>query len=356
MYEIGPIIIKAGKEQTYSTFGSGGGGYATTNSITISQIQMANLLGFDPENVPGGARWTAMMKRHLDAQEKTIEKEYNKALSSLEENLKDEIQDLKTSNPITSNSNTDKIAHELAIYDALASQRKIDLKVQIKESNKFYGGNPIGKSPYDYFPSFDRLGKQGLSFSEVFIERYKSLKAAYSAKLLERAIALLTAQAANVKAALNTAMAAEAAAKAAQAQRLKDAQAKIKQKQHPTAPPGVSVDQNLKEAKEKDQYFVNGDAHLYSWFYTKVRNRGDWDYKQKGRQYESFGNFNYGAVGTAAGIPEGVLLRAAGAAQTVSGTTSVEFGKWWADAPYGDDDVDQAWIKAGIDYAKSKGY
>lgn len=95
---------------------------------------------------------------------------------------------------------------------------------------------------------------------------------------------------------------------------------------------------------------------MLSWFYTQVRNKGEWDYKNGQPQYESFGNFNYGAVGTAAGISEAVLLRAAGAAQSLAGTSQAEFDKWWSEAPYGDDPVDQVWIKAGIDYAKSKGY
>ncbi|MNM55704.1 hypothetical protein D3C81_668520 [compost metagenome] len=131
----------------------------------------------------------------------------------------------------------------------------------------------------------------------------------------------------------------------------------IRLKHYPSAPPGISLEQNLKESAAQKNYFKNGGtAFLFSWFYAKVRNRGDWDYKQRGREFASFGNFNYGAVGAAAGISEAVLLRAAGAAQTVAGTSQAEFDKWWADAPYGDDPIDQAWIKAGIDYAKSQGY
>ena len=64
----------------------------------------------------------------------------------------------------------------------------------------------------------------------------------------------------------------------------------------------------------------------------------------------------WGECCTAAGISEAVLLRAAGAAQSLAGTSQAEFDKWWGEAPYGDDPVDQVWIKAGIDYAKSKGY
>lgn len=144
---------------------------------------------------------------------------------------------------------------------------------------------------------------------------------------------------------------------AAKATSLRDAREHVRLKQYPSAPPGVSLDGNLEFAKSQKDYFsIKGRGFLFSWFYTKVRNKGDWDYKNGQPQYESFGNFNYGAVGTAAGISETVLLRAAGAAQSLAGTSQVEFDKWWAEAPYGDDPVDQVWIKAGIDYAKSKGY
>lgn len=38
------------------------------------------------------------------------------------------------------------------------------------------------------------------------------------------------------------------------------------------------------------------------------------DYKQSSSVYQDFGNFNYGAVGTAVGFPDSVLLREAGRA------------------------------------------
>ncbi|WAH54532.1 polymorphic toxin type 44 domain-containing protein [Pseudescherichia vulneris] len=89
-----------------------------------------------------------------------------------------------------------------------------------------------------------------------------------------------------------------------------------------------------------------------------VRLHGPWDYKnQLGHQYDDFGNFNYGAVGTAAGFPEQVLLRGAGWAQGHSGNGNpAKFGVWYGAAPYGDDPADQVWIRAGIDYAKRTGF
>lgn len=125
----------------------------------------------------------------------------------------------------------------------------------------------------------------------------------------------------------------------------------------PMSPPGVSLESNMRTAQlQRKNFNRGGDGFLFSWFYTQVRNRGPWDYKQRGSQYESFGNFHYGAVGNAAGFSKETLLRAAGLAQTFAGTSVDVFGRWWSVAPYGDDPRDQYWIKEGIDYAKSRCY
>lgn len=82
-----------------------------------------------------------------------------------------------------------------------------------------------------------------------------------------------------------------------------------------------------------------------------------WNYKTRiGRQYENFGNFHYGAVGTAAGISSPVLLRAAGWAQSKSGNGQSKDGHWYGSPPFGDDPTDQFWIKCGIDYATRTGF
>lgn len=117
-------------------------------------------------------------------------------------------------------------------------------------------------------------------------------------------------------------------------------------------PPGVSVINNMMIAR-----FHRGPSALtYVWFYYQVRNHGPWDYKQRGSKYAAFGNFNYGAVGAAAGIPDQILLRAAGAAQILAGTSSPEFADYPGPDSYGDDPQDQTWIRAGIDYAKRSGF
>ncbi|WP_336854075.1 polymorphic toxin type 44 domain-containing protein [Pseudescherichia vulneris] len=119
------------------------------------------------------------------------------------------------------------------------------------------------------------------------------------------------------------------------------------------SPPGVDVISHMVIAR------FHGGATLmtYAWFFMMVRNHGPWDYKQANRKYANFGNFHYGAIGAAAGIPDGVLLRGAGAAQIVAGTSDpVEFAKYHSVDSYGDDPVDQTWIRAGIDYARRCGF
>ncbi len=119
-------------------------------------------------------------------------------------------------------------------------------------------------------------------------------------------------------------------------------------------PPGVSIVNNMMTAR----LHKGPSAITYLWFYEMVRLGGPWDYKtQIGRKYEDFGNFHYGAVGTAAGFAEQVLLRGAGWAQGKSGNGNPElFGMWYQSAPYGDDPKDQGWIRMGIDYAKRTGF
>jgi hypothetical protein len=75
-------------------------------------------------------------------------------------------------------------------------------------------------------------------------------------------------------------------------------------------PAGAGVDENIFIASLQPPYPL-----CLPWFYDQVRNKGPWDYKQQSPLYQSYGNFNYGAAGRAAGIPDYVLRRGAGAAQ-----------------------------------------
>lgn len=93
----------------------------------------------------------------------------------------------------------------------------------------------------------------------------------------------------------------------------------------PRAPDGVSLHLNMGTARHnKVRYKYGRGALLWFWFYEQVRNGGPWDYKKGGSEFEDFGNFHYGAVGTAAGFSSAILLRAAGAAQFRAGTIKKE--------------------------------
>jgi hypothetical protein len=110
-------------------------------------------------------------------------------------------------------------------------------------------------------------------------------------------------------------------------------------------PPGVSLDKNIDEASQHSPYGT--------WFYTQVRNKRPWDYKQQGSQYQDFGNFNYGATGYAVGYSQDTLDRMAGYAQQQAGTSKPEWGGPLGGAPYGDDPNDQSMINKGIQYTRN---
>ena len=116
-----------------------------------------------------------------------------------------------------------------------------------------------------------------------------------------------------------------------------------------TMPPGVSMDQNIQQSHAHSVLDTTG------WFKSQVQNKGPWDYKQQGAQYQDFGNFNFGLTAAATGIPEQVALRGAGDAQTKAGTSQDGWGGPWDlnGGPYGDDPADQAQIKKGYEYYNS---
>lgn len=120
----------------------------------------------------------------------------------------------------------------------------------------------------------------------------------------------------------------------------------------PLKPSNVSMRDNIHVMESlKHLSYVSGGigvALKYRSFYEFVRNGGPWDFKQINHKYADFGNFHYGVVGAAGGIPDSVLLRAAGWAQTRSGNHVARDGHPLGGAPYGDDPLDQEQIKNGI--------
>jgi RHS repeat-associated protein len=111
----------------------------------------------------------------------------------------------------------------------------------------------------------------------------------------------------------------------------------------PDGPPNACLTDNMDKAKKN---------YWNIWFYLKVRNGGDWDYKQQGKQYQDFGNFNYGATGHAFGYPDAVLRRMAGWANQRASKDRKHLGSPTGPYPYGDDPQDQRMIDLGIEWAR----
>lgn len=111
-----------------------------------------------------------------------------------------------------------------------------------------------------------------------------------------------------------------------------------------------SIEDNAKEAMRLQTASMLWGAWIFSDtdLYNSVRNGGKWDYKQRGGEWEDFGNFNYGVVTGAYGLSLETSLRGAGWAQQRAGTSDEkEWGDWRGGPPYGDDPKDQAEIRRG---------
>ena len=132
------------------------------------------------------------------------------------------------------------------------------------------------------------------------------------------------------------------------------------------APPGVSLDKDICQATEMGKGAPHVDpkaayaASFLVWLH-KVRYGGDWDYKTRDPSnvnVQNFGNFAFGATGTAMGIPEDILLAGAGLAQMQHDGSKHDTKR--LGVPFlgllggsnGDHPEDQDMIRRGIQYAK----
>lgn len=337
------IIVTRGIPRTPSVSGSGKSGYSSFN--------------------PGGAGHygddhhandnSFAYMDEWESREIQIKSAYRGMLQTLPQRVETDLAVVRALAPAAPNDPIAALSHELAVRDSLIAAKSTEAHEQEKLAMVFFGSDPSNKTVDDWM----RLYNAGRDPAKLLVDWTASISAAYTAKFIREEISLLTGHTARLIKALEEAQAAAAELKRNADLALRDAEERASRKQIPVFPPDVSLDSNLEEAKSKRDFFSNGGSgFLFSWFYKKVRNKGDWDYKQLGGQYQEFGNFNYGVVGTAAGFSEEVLLMAAGAAQSLAGTSKKEYGEWWADTPYGDDPVDQVWVRAGIEYAKSKGF
>lgn len=127
----------------------------------------------------------------------------------------------------------------------------------------------------------------------------------------------------------------------------------------PPAPPGVSVDDNMRRARELQDTLSKGWSSdmpvdpsygiMAAWF---PKNH-EMDYKQQDPRYQDFGNFNYGAVGSALGLGPYMLHGAAGVAQIMDKTWSAKLDLPFLSKQSGDTDQDYRQIDKGIAYERS---
>ena len=137
-------------------------------------------------------------------------------------------------------------------------------------------------------------------------------------------------------------------------------------------PSNVDIDANIREALNFKA--THSILETYYYFYLKVKNKGEWDYKQrdvenikagKESRYADFGNWHYGVIGNALGIPKEILLSSASGAQiSAHSKSNFLWGTAWnylsaiktGDFGYYDDPKDKAQILSGFEsYKESYG-
>jgi len=129
----------------------------------------------------------------------------------------------------------------------------------------------------------------------------------------------------------------------------------------PVRPADADIDANIKRARQhrpQGPFFAYDDA---KWFRDMVKDDAPWDYKRltPDSRYEDFGNFNYGATGSAVGFGLVTLLSEAGRVQTIPPGMKEKPKEWgypagriWGKGqyPYGDEPKDAKQIEAGRNY------
>lgn len=329
-----PISITGVGMPNFSSMGGvgGSGGYSNGGPM------MGHSAGFDHTGMRN-----FLAKTYPSVLSSAIQQEEQNYLikkSNLEKKVTDELIAAKSATGATGNSHEERTRNSFTLMETLILGKESEQKALDAVADSFYGAVFFTKTIDDYLAETFNRALRAMAPGDTINVWNTANKSAYAAKILKDEIALLKSKKDEV-----------------QKEMLRDAKRKVGRGILPSAPPSISLENNMQETLKNNLFYPSiGSAHFYTWFYGKVRNGGPWDYKKGQPQYQSFGNFHYGAVGTAGGIPEQVLLRAAGAAQMRAGTSDATFGSFWGDAPYGDDPVDQVWIKAGIDYAKAKGY
>jgi len=122
----------------------------------------------------------------------------------------------------------------------------------------------------------------------------------------------------------------------------------------PVAPPGVSVDKNILRAEQLDiPWWKPVKLAKYELMLELFPTGHEMDYKKMGGKYRDFGNFNYGAFGSALGLSPYELHSGAGYQQFRDNNWETGYGIPGLVPPYGDNDTDYKQIDAGIRYYRA---
>jgi len=122
----------------------------------------------------------------------------------------------------------------------------------------------------------------------------------------------------------------------------------------PEAPPGVSIDDNIRRAEDAIQHpGLATRPKAYEMMLDLFPSGHEMDYKTADKRYRDFGNFNYGAFGSALGLTPYELHSGAGVQQMRDGTWSPKYGVPGIGGMLGDNREDYGMIDEGIQYYRT---
>lgn len=210
-YQLAPIPV-IGSDQWVSV---GASIFGSRNGPFAHVIKINEQLGQDPENAPGGARWTAAAFRPFKVRTEAVAAAFDTAIAGMDASIEAEFSALRSESPSPGNSKEEQLSAELTAYRTLSAQKKTYLESQQAIANSFYGSDPANKK-FDDFINKVLNGKEGrILFEEVFHEWNTSYTAAHEARTLEAALSRLAPKTAALEVALQSEIATrEAAAEA----------------------------------------------------------------------------------------------------------------------------------------------
>ncbi len=117
------------------------------------------------------------------------------------------------------------------------------------------------------------------------------------------------------------------------------------------APDGVSMDAEVEDAREASRF----NERNPNWLASQLAAGGAWDPHRFGPEHTDFGYFNLGVKASAAGMPEGALLRQMGKRTQAENGGSTEHGDpgnglFGGTAPYGNRQEHYERVKEGTAY------